>query len=111
MQIITGSVKQWISRLHSFKTKKLKGILYLCETTGRGKKEGIVWKLNEEAYGLCDASRQWYFNVKEELCKFGCRQSQLHKALFRWYASGILKAYLSCMLMIFYMLGLRTLRQ
>ena len=52
------------------------------------KKEGIIWKLNKVAYGLCDASRQWYFSVNEELCRLGCKQSHLDKALFRWYANG-----------------------
>ena len=56
------------------------------------KKKGIIWKLNKVAYGLCDASRQWYFSVKEELCKLECETSQLDKALFRWYANGHLES-------------------
>ena len=52
------------------------------------KKEGIIWKLNKVAYGLCVASRQWYFTEKEELRRLGCKQSQLDKALFRWYSTG-----------------------
>ena len=43
------------------------------------------------AYSLCDASRQWYFSVKEELCRLGCEQFQLDKALFRWYVNGHLE--------------------
>ena len=71
------------------------------------KKEGIIWKLNKVAYGLCDASRQWYSSVKEELCKLGCKQSQLNKALFRLNGmlTVILKVHLSCMLMIFLYAG------
>ena len=55
------------------------------------KKDGIIWKLNKVVYGLCDASRQWYFSVKEELCKLGCKQSQMDKAMFRWYNQGHLE--------------------
>ena len=55
------------------------------------KKDAIIWKLNKVAYGLCDASWQWYFSVKEELCKLGCKQSQMDKAMFRWYNQGHLE--------------------
>ena len=63
-------------------------------------------KLIRVAYGLCDASRQWYFSVTEELCKLGCKQSQLDKALCRWFVNGHLEGVR--MLMIFFVLGLRT---
>ena len=36
-------------------------------------------------YGLDDASREWYFSVKDLLLKNDCKQSSLDKALFRWY--------------------------
>ena len=55
------------------------------------KQEGVIWKLNKAAYGLEDASRNWYFSVKEELVKLGCKQSELDKALFRWYNNGMLE--------------------
>ena len=29
--------------------------------------------------------------MKEELCRLGCKQSQLDKALFRWYVNGHLE--------------------
>ena len=48
--------------------------------------EGIIWKLHKVVYGLGDASRNWYFSVRDELIKLGCTQSKLDKALFCWYS-------------------------
>ena len=36
-------------------------------------------------YGLGDASREWYFGVKDLFLKNDCKQLSLVKALFRWY--------------------------
>ena len=74
--------------LHSF--KNIERDIYI-KPPKEIKKDGIIWKLNKVAYGLCDASRQWYFGVKEELCKLGCKQSQMDKAMFRWYNQGHLE--------------------
>ena len=52
------------------------------------RKDGILWKLNKVAYGLGDASRNWYLSVKDELQKLGMKQSKLDNALFRWYRHG-----------------------
>lgn len=52
------------------------------------KEDGMIWKLNKAAYGLTDASPNWYLSVKDELTKFGCKQSELDKALFRWYSGN-----------------------
>ena len=49
--------------------------------------DGTLWKLNKTAYGLGDASRNWFFNVRDELLSLGCKQSQLDKALFWWHCS------------------------
>ena len=49
------------------------------------KEDDVIWKLEKVVYGLDDASRNWYFSVKEELLKVGCEQSKLDKSLFRWY--------------------------
>ena len=35
--------------------------------------DGMVWKLKKTCYGLYDASRSWYFAVKEEVCKIGMK--------------------------------------
>lgn len=55
------------------------------------KEEGVIWKLNKVAYGLEDASRNWFMSVKEELLKLKCEQSELDNALFRWYDKGSLQ--------------------
>ena len=49
------------------------------------KEEGVIWKLNKVAYGLEDASRNWFMSVREELLRLNCKQSELDQALFRWY--------------------------
>ncbi|PIK34738.1 hypothetical protein BSL78_28434 [Apostichopus japonicus] len=54
-------------------------------------REGVIWKIEKAVYGLADASRNWFFSVKEELLKLNCKQSQLDKALFRWYNNGRLE--------------------
>ena len=49
------------------------------------RQDGIIWKLKKTVYGLDDASRKWYFSVKDLLLKNDCKQSNLDKALYRWY--------------------------
>ena len=55
------------------------------------KEDGVISKLEKAVYGLNDASRNWYFTVKEELLKIGCEQSKIDKSLFRWYEDGKLQ--------------------
>ena len=90
MQTTTGSVKQWISRLHSFPGKETERDIYV-KPPAEAKKEGIIWRLNKVAYGLCHA---------KELCKLECKQSQLDKALFRWYVNveGVFVMHVDCFL-------------
>ena len=74
------------------------------------KKEGIIWKLSKVAYGLCDASRQWYFGVKNYASLCDCYLSWIKNCL-DGMLMVILKVYLSCMLMTFCMLEQRTSRR
>ena len=46
------------------------------------KNEGYVWKLKKGAYGLYDASRQWYLAVRKELIEMGMKQLSGDDALF-----------------------------
>ena len=55
------------------------------------RQDGILRKLDKAVYGLDDASRNWFLSVKEEFLKLDCKQSQLDKALFRWYNNGRLE--------------------
>ena len=50
-----------------------------------------MWKLEKAVYGLDNASRHWYFSVREDLISFDCKQSEIDKALFRWYQDDQLK--------------------
>ena len=47
------------------------------------KEYDVIWKLNKAVYGLDDASQNWYFSVKDDLSRLGCKQSELDKGLFR----------------------------
>ena len=47
-----------------------------------------LWELTKALYGLKDASRQWYFRVKEKLLQLGCKQSKLDPGMFYKYDSG-----------------------
>ena len=51
--------------------------------------KGVLWKLNKCVYGLVDASRHWYFRVKEELLKRNCKVSKLDPAVFYYYDNGL----------------------
>ena len=37
------------------------------------RKEGVIWKLKKTCYGLYDASRSWYFAVKEQIENLGMK--------------------------------------
>ena len=50
--------------------------------------DGKVWRLRKAAYGLVDAARNWYLSVKDTLLQLGCVQSNLDKAVFRYYHEG-----------------------
>ena len=52
------------------------------------KKPGIVWKLKKTVYGLYDASRSWYFAVKEELKSFGLKSISGDDAFFSMRKDG-----------------------
>ena len=45
-------------------------------------KAGVVWKLRKTAYGLCDAAKNWYESVVDEMLKRGCEKSKYENALY-----------------------------
>ena len=49
---------------------------------------GRLWKLNKTVYGLCDAARQWYLRVKDELIKLGMSVCSVDPALFSYKTNG-----------------------
>ena len=52
------------------------------------KTPGIVWKLKKTVYGLYDASRSWYFAVKEQLKRFGMKSVSGDDAFFTMTKGG-----------------------
>ena len=49
---------------------------------------GVVWLLNKPLYGLGESARLWYFTLKRELIKLGCKVSNLDKSVFRYYGNN-----------------------
>ena len=56
--------------------------------------QGKLWRLRKSAYGLADAARNWYLSVRDTLIKLNCKQSNLDKAVFRWYYNDKLEGIL-----------------
>lgn len=48
-----------------------------------------LWKLKRCVYGLNDASRFWYFRVKEELKQLGCKISEVDSSMFIYYTDKL----------------------
>ena len=55
---------------------------------------GKLWRLNRCVYGLNDASRFWYFRVKDELTKLSCKSSKYDSSLFIYRYEGKLEGLL-----------------
>lgn len=51
-------------------------------------KDNVVWKLNKCVYGLSDAARMWYMNVKEQVQKSGLIKCPYDDALFYKHTNG-----------------------
>ena len=63
--------------------KKIERDVYITSPKGI-KLEGFVWKLNTCVYGLNDASKTWYFSMRDGLVKLGVKPSLYNSALFYW---------------------------
>ena len=50
-----------------------------------------LWRLKKTVYGLCDAARQWYNRVKDQLIVLGANTSSLELALFSWKCYGVIE--------------------
>lgn len=58
-------------------------------------KEDNMWKLKTCGYRLKDASRAWYWTVREELVKLGAQLSPRDPPLFYWHCNNLLNGLLS----------------
>ena len=47
---------------------------------------GCLWKLEKTVYGLCDAAREWYMRVEDELHYLSVKMCPLDTSLFMWMA-------------------------
>ena len=74
------------------------------------REEGFIWRLRKTAYGLIDAARSWFMSVKDELLKAECKQSQLDKAVFRWYHEDKLQGIVLLHVDDFFMTGTTNFR-
>ena len=52
------------------------------------KVEGMIWKLNKGGYGLLDASRLWFLDVRETLVASGCKNVSGDEAFFYYRKAG-----------------------
>ena len=50
--------------------------------------DGHIWKLNKTVYGLSDAARNWYNQVREQLLELGLKLSPYDSALFSYVKEG-----------------------
>ena len=80
----------WQSRSIDIKAAFLQGTsfereVFLKPPKEAGNTEGKLWKLNKAVYGLNDASRVWYFTVRNFLLNLGCTQVRSEPAMFYWY--------------------------
>lgn len=55
---------------------------------------GKLWKLRRCVYGLNDASRYWYFRLRDQLLKSGCKCSKLDPSLFIFHKNSTLHGIL-----------------
>ena len=55
--------------------------LQLLKDVGR---KNVVWKLKRNIYGLKDAPRAWYDEVRSEMKRFCATIRKFDKAVFMW---------------------------
>ena len=88
-----ASTKQWPIEMIDIKSAFLQGEdidreIFVKPPTEAKVAKNLVWKLRKVVYGLNDASRNWYFTIRETLLQLGCVQSSIDKALFMWRDSS-----------------------
>ena len=91
LRVITtvAASKEWTIETTDIKSAFLQGSKLERKVYIKPPKEAKVtnklWELTKALYGWKDASRQWFFKVREKLTKLGCQQSKLDPELFYKY--------------------------
>lgn len=82
---------KWKIKTSDVKCAFLQGELIDREVYVRPPKErrvkGILWLLRKRAYGLTDASRGFYLELRVTLIDLGCKQSRFDFAVYLWFGS------------------------
>ena len=81
--------KNWVPNVIDIQTAFLQGKsidrdVFLRPPTEFREKH-TLWKLKKCVYGLQDASRRWYFTVRDFLLEIGCCQSKCDLSIFTYY--------------------------
>ena len=74
--------------------KELKRLVYVIPPK-EYKKKGVLWKLKKCVYGLCDAARQWYEEVKDTFTEAGIIKCPYDDAFFYWFVDGSLEGIMT----------------
>lgn len=81
-----AAARNWIIETTDIKSAFLQGSTLERTVYVKPPKEadakGKLWMLYKALYGLKDASRQWFFRVKDQLTALGCQQSALDPGIF-----------------------------
>ena len=98
LTLVTAASKGW--RIESLDIKsaflqgqKIERDVYLKPPKEAGTNK--LWKLNKTVYGLGDASRRWYLQVKDELRALGVQSSKYDEAVFFWKNEGKLNGVMA----------------
>ena len=87
LALTLASAKGWVCHTMDIKAAYLQGHKMEREVYLRPPSEfdnGSLWRLKKTVYGLCDAARQWYNRVRDQLIVMGATISSLDPALFSW---------------------------
>ena len=107
MAIITQ--KKWSLNTTDIKTAFFQGQTIEREIYLRPPREANtdkLWKLRNCVYGLSDASRKWYDQVKEFMLSVGCKMSVVDPAVFYYYQDGSLQGIIAVHVDDFFWAGL-----
>ena len=94
LSMIVIASKKWTCCAIDIKSAFLQGRSIEREVYVKPPKEaGVplnkIWKLKKNVYGISDASRSWYFSVKETLVALDCQVCLNDPCIFVWYVDTV----------------------